>query len=158
MTWSSLVWSNVPSILLLHHSSGNYIADLLLSVVASQVDLHTFRTQTSSFQASTCYPQTPTFRPGLCQTTMFQELLEAVSNLFFFENLPKENLKFAYGFVEDLEALLLVKQVMMDEWWMMDDDDDDDGWKSSQFQTVFPCQLDSWTCVPGARTNNACSA
>ena len=70
----------------------------------------------------------PRSRPGLCQTTMFQELLEAVSNLGFFENLPKENLKIAYGFVEDLEALLLVKQVMMDdgwcmmdEWWMMDD-------------------------------------
>lgn len=49
------------------------------------------RTQTSSFQASTCYPQTPTFvRPGLCQTTMFQELLEAVSNLFVVENLPRK--------------------------------------------------------------------
>lgn len=46
-------------------------------------------------------PQTPTFvRPGLCQTTMFQELLEAVSNLGCWK-LAKET-AYDNGFVEDL--------------------------------------------------------
>ena len=40
------------------------LADLLFSMMASQVDLHTLHTQISSFQASTCYPQTPTHVHG----------------------------------------------------------------------------------------------
>ena len=126
-------------------------------MVASQVDLHTLHTQTSSFQASTCYPQTPTFlRPGLCQTTMFQELLEAVSNLGFFDNLPKENLKIAYGFVEDLRPsnylwnrwwwMMDDDGWMMDEWWMNDDDDDDGWWMMDENPPNFrQCFLASWT-------------